>query len=293
MPHPNPVRRCGRMAAVLVLLLAAPASASDATGGMAAADSPQVEAIACASTAATTCSRGDVVEVKGEGLDSTDTVVFMGGRGGADDRRAKPRTRKPHALTVKVPSGARSGPVQLASRSTGRSAPTPPLRVLTTKPRTPTSAPLVQASGSGVFPVVGEHDYGTAINGFGGGRGHKGQDVFAECGTPLVAALGGTVTMSTFQSRAGNYAVVTADDGTSQAYMHMRRPALVKKGDTVSAGQQIGEVGDTGRATGCHLHFELWTAPGWYEGGEPIDPLPTLKAWDGAPTSGDPAAAPA
>ena len=45
-------------------------------------------------------------------------------------------------------------------------------------------------------------------------------------------------------------------------------------------GQPIGEVGDTGDADGCHLHFEMWSAPGWYTGGAPIDPLPSLKAWD-------------
>jgi murein DD-endopeptidase MepM/ murein hydrolase activator NlpD len=39
-------------------------------------------------------------------------------------------------------------------------------------------------------------------------------------------------------------------------------------------------VGETGRASGCHLHFELWTAPGWYKGGRAVDPLPTLRRWD-------------
>jgi murein DD-endopeptidase MepM/ murein hydrolase activator NlpD len=39
-------------------------------------------------------------------------------------------------------------------------------------------------------------------------------------------------------------------------------------------------VGDTGNASGCHLHFELWSAPGWYAGGEPFDPLPRLQRWD-------------
>jgi murein DD-endopeptidase MepM/ murein hydrolase activator NlpD len=42
----------------------------------------------------------------------------------------------------------------------------------------------------------------------------------------------------------------------------------------------IGYVGDTGDASECHLHFELWDAPGWYEGGRPVDPLALLKRWD-------------
>ena len=62
--------------------------------------------------------------------------------------------------------------------------------------------------------------------------------------------------------------------------MYLRAPALVATGDPVMTGQPIGFVGDTGDADGCHLHFEIWTAPGWYTGGHPIDPLPFLKAWD-------------
>ena len=134
------------------------------------------------------------------------------------------------------------------------------------------------------FPVRGKHDYGEEIARFGAGRSghaHQGQDVFARCGTPLVAARGGVVRFKAFQSRAGNYVVIDGD-GTDQdyAYMHLQSPALVDKGDHVVTGQRIGEVGDTGAASGCHLHFELWTGPGWYEGGSPIDPLPFLQAWD-------------
>ena len=51
-------------------------------------------------------------------------------------------------------------------------------------------------------------------------------------------------------------------------------------GTRVRTGQEIGNVGDTGDANGCHLHFELWSAPGWYTGGRPLDPLAFLKAWD-------------
>jgi murein DD-endopeptidase MepM/ murein hydrolase activator NlpD len=59
----------------------------------------------------------------------------------------------------------------------------------------------------------------------------------------------------------------------------MRDPAIVKRGDTVSPGQQLGVVGTTGRSSACHLHFELWTAPGWYRGGTAVDPLPALQSW--------------
>jgi len=42
----------------------------------------------------------------------------------------------------------------------------------------------------------------------------------------------------------------------------------------------IGSGGDTGDANGCHLHFELWSGPGWYTGGAPLDPQLFLRAWD-------------
>jgi murein DD-endopeptidase MepM/ murein hydrolase activator NlpD len=134
------------------------------------------------------------------------------------------------------------------------------------------------------FPVRGKHDYGGAIAGFGAGRAghsHQGQDVFADCGTPLVAARGGVVRYKAFQSRAGNYVVIDGD-GTDvdYAYMHLQGPALVDKGDRVMTGQRLGNVGDTGDARGCHLHFEAWSGPGWYEGGKPFDPLALLRAWD-------------
>ena len=68
--------------------------------------------------------------------------------------------------------------------------------------------------------------------------------------------------------RAGHYLVIDGDHtGYDYAYMHMRDATLVDQGDHVYTGQPIGFVGDTGRADGCHLHFEIWKAPGWYSGG--------------------------
>ena len=135
-----------------------------------------------------------------------------------------------------------------------------------------------------LFPIRGRHDLGqTPTNGFGGGgtRAHYGQDMFANCGAKLAAARGGKVQFAGYHSAAGNYLVIDgAGTGRDYVYMHMLEPALVKTGDRVFTGQKVGEVGETGRATGCHLHFELWSAPGWYEGGKAVDPLPALRVWD-------------
>ena len=134
------------------------------------------------------------------------------------------------------------------------------------------------------FPILGSHDFGGAGGRFGAGRAghtHEGQDVMAACGTPLVAARGGTVQYSGYQSLAGNYLVIDGKGtGYDTAYMHLLAPSPLQEGMTVRTGEPIGLVGQTGDATACHLHFEMWTPPGWYEGGSPIDPLPFLERWD-------------
>jgi murein DD-endopeptidase MepM/ murein hydrolase activator NlpD len=131
------------------------------------------------------------------------------------------------------------------------------------------------------FPVRGRHDFGGFSATFGGGRGHEGQDVFAGCGTPLVAARGGVVKINRFQERAGHYIVIDGEQtDVDYVYMHLREASPVAKDTRVYTGQIIGAVGDTGRADGCHLHFELWTGPGWYTGGSAFDPLPPLQDWD-------------
>jgi murein DD-endopeptidase MepM/ murein hydrolase activator NlpD len=134
------------------------------------------------------------------------------------------------------------------------------------------------------FPIMGPHEFGGAAGRFGAGRSghtHQGQDTMAACGTPLVAARGGTVQYSGYQSLAGNYIVIDGKGTTLDfMYAHLAEPSPLQTGEPVRTGQPIGVVGDTGDATACHLHFEIWTAPGWYEGGSPIDPLPYLEKWD-------------
>jgi murein DD-endopeptidase MepM/ murein hydrolase activator NlpD len=138
-------------------------------------------------------------------------------------------------------------------------------------------------AGQYVFPIRGAHNYGTSINRFGpiSGRDHKGQDVLSACGVRLVAAHAGRVSTVDSGGDTGNYLVIQSTDRTDMVYMHMRSLALVREGQNVTAGQLVGYVGQTGNATTCHLHFELWT-PHWWDGGHPFDPLPRLKQWDAA-----------
>jgi murein DD-endopeptidase MepM/ murein hydrolase activator NlpD len=62
--------------------------------------------------------------------------------------------------------------------------------------------------------------------------------------------------------------------------MHMPVRSPLKVGTQVKTGQRIGSVGTTGRSSACHLHFEIWSAPGWYQGGTFTNPTPLLRNWD-------------
>lgn len=127
-----------------------------------------------------------------------------------------------------------------------------------------------------IFPVNGKHTYG---DGFGAGRNHQGQDVFADCGTKLVAARAGKVEISQFHSAAGNYVVIDGKKtDTDYAYLHMEAPSDLAEGDKVKTGEAIGRAGETGNASGCHLHFEMWDSG--FQQGAPADPTPHLKRWD-------------
>ncbi len=82
--------------------------------------------------------------------------------------------------------------------------------------------------------------------------------------------------------RAGYYLVIDGKKtGHDYVYMHLRRRSRLRKGQVVRTGQRIGVVGESGNATGCHLHFEEWSAPGWYEGGHFLRAITRhLKKWD-------------
>jgi murein DD-endopeptidase MepM/ murein hydrolase activator NlpD len=132
-----------------------------------------------------------------------------------------------------------------------------------------------------IFPVRARHTFGDGFGAQRQGHTHQGQDILAACGSKLAAVEAGTVLYRRFQSAAGYYLILHGDEtGSDYGYMHMRAPSPFAPGDHLSTGEVLGNVGETGDATACHLHFEMWTAPGWYNGGHPFDPLPSLQQWD-------------
>jgi murein DD-endopeptidase MepM/ murein hydrolase activator NlpD len=98
---------------------------------------------------------------------------------------------------------------------------------------------------------------GTVTSEFGlrNGRPHKGIDIAADKGDPIHAALKGRVVYSGTQRGYGNVIILEHDDNTMTVYAH-NEANLVRLGETVNKGQPIATVGQTGTASGPHLHFE-------------------------------------
>ncbi|MFC5175626.1 M23 family metallopeptidase [Nocardioides taihuensis] len=117
-------------------------------------------------------------------------------------------------------------------------------------------------NGERVFPLAPEATYIDLQNWGNAGSHwestHTGTDLSAACGTTVLAATDGIVTVRTDQDWAGRWLVQISAQRRSVStwYAHMQS-IDVDTGDRVAAGERIGVVGDLGNATGCHLHFEV------------------------------------
>ena len=98
--------------------------------------------------------------------------------------------------------------------------------------------------GGRLDPITGQRD------------GHTGMDLAVPTGTPIRAALGGTVTLSRYNGSYGNCVMIDHGNGLVTLYGHNSR-LLVRAGQTVQAGDVVSLSGATGRVTGPHLHFEV------------------------------------
>ena len=161
----------------------------------------------------------------------------------------------------------------------------------TSPPEAGVPTPAQLAAEGAVFPVAGPHSYGGPENRFGApraGYAHQGQDVLAAEGTPVLAPLAGEIVTSGYQAGgAGYYAVLHTRSGFDFMFAHCEAGTLaVSGGMAVARGQRLCLVGQTGDATGPHLHLEMWVG-GWRTvSGHPIDPLPYLQALDPSPPTG-------
>ena len=244
-------------------------------GGISAPGKPVAERVVCKTgcLGRRKATPGAVVKIKGLSLDYASQMVF---RGTAGPMPVSLTYRDSVRVRAIVPQGALSSRPYVIDEQGERSN--------RTKRKLTISAALPPA-GPGVFPIQGTHTYGGPDSRFGAARNghtHQGQDVAAACGTPLVSVMNATVQYAGYQASGAGYYVVLDNNGTEDdfVYMHLAGPALVHTVNApVAAGQQVGVVGQTGDAEGCHLHFEFWQGD-WYGGGHPIDPLPSLLAWD-------------
>jgi len=196
----------------------------------------------------------------------------------AHDHRSRTLLRGVHSsgeasLTVTAPAPPPPKPVA------GTPAPAVPAI-----PGVPT--PAQTAAEGAVFPVAGEHNFGNQENVFGApraGYSHQGQDILTAEGTPVVAPLAGTILTTSYQAEgAGYYAVEQTGGAFDFMFAHCMAASLaVSTGQAVTSGQALCKAGQTGDATAPHLDFEIWIG-GWQaKGGEPINPLPYLEAWEG------------
>lgn len=109
--------------------------------------------------------------------------------------------------------------------------------------------------GERIHPITGERTF------------HNGVDIAIPIGTSLYAAVEGTVTTARYSDTAGNYIVITTEEGWCVKYMHMDSLA-VSAGDVIKKGDFVGYSGNTGRSTGPHLHLEVRNPSDL-----PIDPI--------------------
>ncbi|MEJ6478117.1 MAG: DUF5930 domain-containing protein [Octadecabacter sp.] len=103
------------------------------------------------------------------------------------------------------------------------------------------------------------------------GRMHNGTDFAAPIGTPIYAPADGVVTFAGWSSGYGRLVKIQHEFGVETRYAHQNR-IRVEVGQRVSRGDRIGDIGNSGRSTGPHLHYEIRV------GGRPVNPMIYIRA---------------
>jgi murein DD-endopeptidase MepM/ murein hydrolase activator NlpD len=131
--------------------------------------------------------------------------------------------------------------------------------------------PVTYTGGAFRWPVSGGGNYISQYYRYG----HYGLDIAADYGSSVRSAAGGTVIFAGWKGNGGGYQVwIAHGSGIYSTYNHMSAIS-VGSGQQVAKGQQVGRIGQSGRATGPHLHFEVWRGGIW-SGGSRVNPLAYL-----------------
>ena len=165
--------------------------------------------------------------------DKTDKADYAASSGGADDILGREQTLFPDTVDETV------YPMKFEHKQ-------------------PADGTLTSSFGSRLSPITGQPGF------------HYGLDIAADEGVPIGAFADGTV-REVGESSYGKYLIMDHADGFSTLYAHCSSISA-KVGDTFTCGQEIARVGQTGNATGPHLHLELW------KDGAALDPTSYLTA---------------
>ncbi len=167
---------------------------------------------------------------------------------------------------VLVLPGAKGAPIP-TPKPTPKPAPQSASRTSHASSRT-SSTQAHYSGGRFQWPVVGGGNYISQYF----HSGHEAIDIAASYGSKVVAAAGGRVTFAGWKSNGGGWQVWISHGGNLYTTYNHMSALTVGTGQTVSRGQQVGRIGQTGNATGPHLHFEVWIGPIW-SGGTRVNPL--------------------
>lgn len=194
-----------------------------------------------------------------------------------EERRRQEEERR--RLEAEEQARAEEAARQATSTTVAASATTTPAAGTTTVPPTTTTvapAPPAPPPSGGTCPVAGAVSFtDTWGDPRSGGRTHRGVDMIAARGTPIVAIYSGTVRRITTSSLGGNSIYFWSDAGDMYYYAHLDGYGAISAGQHVEQGYVIGYNGSTGNAPSWlpHLHFEFHP-----EGGAAVNPYPLVKS---------------
>jgi murein DD-endopeptidase MepM/ murein hydrolase activator NlpD len=189
----------------------------------------------------------------GEPLNVTENIKFDPGKNNEPEKHGKAKKVEQNADIPEVKNPENKSPENVPSQTPGPVQPGISAIIPSLTPLLKSNAVITSPFGMRIHPILKVP------------MKHNGIDFNSKTGTEIFAAADGKVLFRKTNVTSGNYLVIEHANSQSTAYLHLSQFA-VSAGDHVTKGQLIGYVGNTGRSTGPHLHYEVRTK------GIPVDP---------------------